>query len=142
MRPPTARTPSESGRYVLEQWDRGQQVILRANLDYYGEQPLMDRVVVVFMEEDASLAAAQSGQADVAYTAATLVDAANPAGYSVLNCASVDSRGISLPAIPAGATKQDAGQTYDAGNDVTCDVSLRRAINLGVDRASLIQKTC
>lgn len=131
--------PIGSGRYVLEQWDRGQQVILRANPDYYGEQPLMDRVVVVFMEEDASLAAAQSGQADVAYTAATLVDAANPAGYSVLNCASVDSRGISLPVIPAGATKQDAGQTYDAGNDVTCDVSLRRAINLGVDRASLIQ---
>ena len=30
----------------------------------------MERVVVVFMEEDASLAAAQSGQVDVAYTAA------------------------------------------------------------------------
>ncbi len=131
--------PIGSGRYMLEQWDRGQQVILRANPDYYGEQPLMERVVVVFMEEDASLAAAQSGQADIAYTAATLVDAANPTGYSVLNCASVDSRGISLPAIPSGASKDDGGQTYAAGNDVTCDEALRRAINLGVDRASLIE---
>lgn len=60
--------PIGSGRYMLEQWDRGQQVILRANPDYYGEKPLMDRVVVLFMEEDASLAAAQSGTADVAYT--------------------------------------------------------------------------
>ena len=58
--------PIGSGRYMLEQWDRGQQVILRANPDYYGEKPLMDRVVVLFMEEDASLAAAQSGTADVA----------------------------------------------------------------------------
>ena len=42
--------PIGSGRYMLEQWDRGQQVILRANPDYYGEKPLMDRVVVLFME--------------------------------------------------------------------------------------------
>lgn len=53
--------PIGSGRYMLEQWDRGQQVILRANPDYYGEKPLMDRVVVLFMEEDASLAARPVG---------------------------------------------------------------------------------
>ena len=29
--------PIGSGRYMLEQWDRGQQVILRANPDYYGD---------------------------------------------------------------------------------------------------------
>ena len=93
--------PIGSGRYMLEQWDRGQQVILRANPDYYGDAPLMDRVVVLFMEEDASLAAAQSGTADVAYTSAALAGAV-PAGYTLLNCASVDSRGISLPCNPAG----------------------------------------
>ncbi len=131
--------PIGSGRYVLEQWDRGQQVILTANPDYYGEAPLMQRVVVLFMEEDASLAAANAGQVDVAYTAATMVDAADPAGYAVLNCASVDSRGISLPAIAAGATKEDGGETYPAGNDVTADVALRRAVNRGVDRDALIQ---
>ncbi len=131
--------PIGSGRYMLEQWDRGQQVILTANPDYYGEAPLMQRVVVLFMEEDASLAAANAGQVDVAYTAATMVDAADPAGYEVLNCASVDSRGISLPAIAAGATKEDGGETYPAGNDVTADLALRRAVNLGVDREALIQ---
>lgn len=131
-------SPIGSGRYVLEQWDRGQQVVLRANPDYYGEAPLMERVVVVFMEEDASLAAANAGQVDVAYTAATLVDAAQPAGYGVLRCDSVDSRGISLPAVPAGAQRSDGGESYAAGNDVTCDVALRRAINQGVDRQRMI----
>ena len=66
--------PIGSGRYMLEQWDHGQQVILKANPDYYGDAPKIDRVVVVFMEEDASLAAARSGQVDVAYTVATYAD--------------------------------------------------------------------
>lgn len=40
--------PIGSGRYMLERWDKGQQVILAANPDYYGEAPKMQRVVVVF----------------------------------------------------------------------------------------------
>ena len=129
--------PVGSGRYVLEQWDRGQQAILRANPDYYGEAPLMERVVVVFMEEDASLAAAQSGQVDVAYTAASLAASA-PAGYDLLNCASVDSRGISLPAVEPGGVKEEAGVSYPAGNAVTSDVAVRRALNYGIDRQALV----
>ncbi|WP_337368649.1 ABC transporter substrate-binding protein [Senegalimassilia faecalis] len=129
--------PVGSGRYVLEQWDRGQQVILRANPDYYGEKPNIERVVVVFMEEDASLAAARSGQVDVAYTSATFASQ-QPAGYDLLNCASVDSRGISLPAVVPGGTKVQTGETYPTGNVVTQDVAVRRAINYGVDRQALI----
>ena len=130
--------PIGSGRYMLEQWDRGQQVILKANPDYYGDKPLMDRVVVLFMEEDASLAAAQSGLADVAYTSASLAGSV-PAGYTLLNCASVDSRGISLPCNPAGGTVESEGTTYEAGNNVTCDIAVRRALNYGIDRAQMIQ---
>ena len=129
--------PIGSGRYLLEQWDKGQQVILKANPDYYGDAPKMERVVVVFMEEDASLAAAQSGQVDVAYTAATFADN-QPMGYDLLNCKSVDSRGISLPSVPAGGTKKDEGGEYAAGNDVTCDLAVRQAINYGVDRERMI----
>ena len=33
--------PVGSGRYMLKQWDKGQQVILEANPDYYGEAPKM-----------------------------------------------------------------------------------------------------
>lgn len=131
--------PIGSGRYMLEQWDRGQQVILRANPDYYGEKPLMDRVVVLFMEEDASLAAAQSGTADVAYTSAALAGAV-PAGYTLLNCASVDSRGISLPCNPSGTDVTVEGDmVYAGGNDVTSDIAVRRALNYGIDRVRMIE---
>ncbi len=129
--------PIGSGRYMLEQWDQGQQIILKANPDYYGEAPLMDRVIVVFMEEDASLAAAQSGEVDVAYTAATKVDV-TPDNYELFVCKSVDSRGISLPTGEPGSTKQDGDAEYDAGNAVTHDVALRRAINYAVDREAMI----
>lgn len=130
--------PIGSGRYMLEQWDRGQQVILAANPDYYGEAPKIQRLVVLFMEEDASLAAASAGQVDIAYTSATLADAV-PAGYELLNCASVDSRGISLSTQSAGSEPIVEGDvTYEVGNDVTCDVAVRQAINYGVDRDQLI----
>ena len=132
--------PIGSGRYMLEQWDRGQQAILRANPDYYGDAPLMDRVVVVFMSEDAALAAALAGQVDIAYTSAVYADVV-PGGYSLLACGSVDSRGISLPSVAAGGTKETGGVTYPTGNDVTADVAVRRAINLAVDRETLIGNT-
>ena len=63
--------PVGSGRYILKQWDKGQQVILEANPDYYGEAPKMKQVTILFMEEDAAFLAAQSGQVDLAYTSAT-----------------------------------------------------------------------
>ncbi len=129
--------PIGSGRYMLEQWDRGQQVILKANPDYYGEAPKMERVVVVFMEEDAALAAVRAGQVDIAYTSATYSDQTSE-GYELFACETVDSRGISLPSIAAGQTKADGANEYPAGNDVTCDLAVRRAINYGVGRQAMI----
>lgn len=129
--------PIGSGRYMLEQWDRGQQVILKANPDYYGEAPKMERVVVVFMEEDAALAAVRAGQVDIAYTSATYSDQTSE-GYELFACETVDSRGVSLPSIAAGQTKADGANEYPAGNDVTCDLAVRRAINYGVDRQAMI----
>lgn len=130
--------PIGSGRYMLEQWDQGQQVILVANPTYYGSAPKIERVVVVFMAEDASLAAAKAGQVDVAYTSATFASQ-QPEGYDLLNCASVDSRGISLPTGAPGGTKVEQGDmAYATGNAVTSDIAVRRAINYGVNRQALI----
>ena len=125
--------PIGSGRYMLEQWDRGQQVILTANPDYYGEAPEMQRVVILFMEEDAAFLAAQAGQVDVAYTSATYSNE-TVEGYSLASYASVDNRGINLPAVPAGTDSEGRA----AGNDFTADVRVRRAINIGVDRQEMI----
>ena len=135
--PDYGQKPIGSGRYVLTQWDRGQQVILDANPSYYGEEPQIERVVVVFMEEDAALAAAKSGQVDMAYTSATLADQ-QVGGYTLESYDTVDSRGVQLPVVPAGAEREDGPNTYPAGNDVTCNLEVRQAANLAVDRQAIV----
>lgn len=58
----------------------------------------MERVIVVFMDEDAALAAVQKGDVDIAYTFATHADRTFD-GYELTAFKTVDSRGISLPCI-------------------------------------------
>ena len=127
--------PVGSGRYILKQWDRGQQVIFEANPDYYGEAPKMQKVTVLFMEEDAAFAAVMAGQADIAYTAASYSDQTVP-GYELLSFDTVDNRGFNLPAIPAGSVSAEG---VPLGNDFTSDVLVRRAINIGIDRDEMIE---
>lgn len=125
--------PVGSGRYILKQWDKGQQVILEANPDYYGEAPKMKQVTILFMEEDAAFLAAQSGQVDLAYTSATYSEE-EVGGYTLAAYESVDNRGLNLPAV--SETTDSEGRTL--GNDFTSDVLVRRAINIGVDRQEMI----
>lgn len=127
--------PIGSGRYKLAQWDRGQQVILEANPDYYGEAPKMKKVTILFMDEDGAYAAVRSGQVDLAYTAASYSDQTLP-GYQLLSFETVDNRGFNLPTVPAGETSESG---TPIGNDFTSDVRVRRAINLAINREEMIE---
>ncbi|NLI04932.1 MAG: ABC transporter substrate-binding protein, partial [Actinomycetaceae bacterium] len=129
--------PIGSGRYLLEQWDEGQQVIFTVNPDYYGEAPSMERVVVAFMDEDPNLAAARAGEIDVAYVYAPKADQTIE-GYQLVSYASVDSRGISLPTNPAGGTFNDGEKDYAAGHDVTSNLAIRQALNYAIDREGMV----
>lgn len=128
-------SPIGSGRYIMKQWDRGQQVIFEANPDYYGEAPKMKKVTILFMAEDAAYLAVQAGQVDLAYTSATYSDQ-SPAGYGLAAYDSVDNRGFSLPTVSAQG--YDGAEGTPMGNDLTCDVLVRRAINIGIDRQRMI----
>ena len=127
------QNPIGSGRYIMKQWDKGQQVIFEANPDYYGEEPKIKKLTVLFMEEDAAMAAAMSGQADVAHTAASYSDQEID-GYELLSVATVDNRGFNLPCTEP---EEKDGITY--GNSLTSDVKVRRAINLAIDREEMIK---
>lgn len=127
------QAPIGSGRYIMKQWDKGQQVIFEANPDYYGEAPKMKKVTVLFMEEDAALAAAMAGQVDVAHTAASYSDQIVD-GFRLMKVQTVDNRGFNLP---AAKPQEKDGITY--GNTFTADVNVRRAVNIGIDRDELIE---
>ena len=108
--------------------------IFEANPDYYGDAPKMKTVTVLFMDEDAAYAAALSGQVDLAYTSAAYSDQTVD-GFSLFDCKTVDNRGFNLPVIPAGETDENG---VALGNDFTSDVSVRRAINLAINREEMI----
>lgn len=131
--------PIGSGRYMLKQWDKGEQVILEANPDYYGEEPDIQKITVVFMDEEASYAAAQAGEVDVAYTQPNYTQKPIE-GYEITSFKTEDIRGISLPCEPEGSSYEDAsGQTMPSGDDVTSIRSIRQALSYAIDREALVE---
>ena len=129
--------PIGSGPYKLTQWDKGQQFILEANEDYYGEQPKIKKAVFLVQEEDARFVAAQAGEVDLALTSATLA-ATEIEGMKVVSVESVDNRGITFPMLPEeGKTTEDG---YKIGNNVTSDLAIRKAMSYGIDREQIIDE--
>jgi peptide/nickel transport system substrate-binding protein len=129
------QNPIGSGPYQFVQWDKGQQVILEANPDYYGDEPYFKKLTIVFMEADTAFAAAKSGQIDLAEIPASYANQ-EVDGMKIVALESIDARGISFPTQPdTGETSEDG---YAIGNDVTSDIAIRKALNIGIDRQTLV----
>lgn len=133
--PDYARNPIGSGPYRLVQWDEGQQLIVEANPEYYGEAPGIQRLVFLFVEEDAAFAAAKAGQSQVASIPPALA-VQSVDGMKLYDVTSVDNRGLMFPYQPASGQKTPAGNPI--GNDVTADLAIRQAVNFAVDRQALV----
>lgn len=128
------RQPIGSGRYILKQWERGKQAVFEANPDYYGEEIKIKKLTVLFLTEEESYEAVLAGQVDAAYTTASYADRETP-GYQLQEMVSVDTRGFNLPSVEE---KEEDGLII--GNDVTSDLAIRRAVNIGIDRQILVDE--
>ena len=127
-------SPIGSGPYKFVEWDPQEQIIFTANENYYGGAPAIKNVTVVFMSEDAALAAVRAGEVDVAYSSAALASAEIP-GYRIEALPSADNRGFTLPVLPdEGKTTSDGAPV---GNDVTCNLEIRQAVAYAIDRQEI-----
>ena len=123
--------PIGSGPYKFVEWKAQEQIIFAANEDYYGVAPAIKNVTVVFMSEDAALAAIQAGKVDVAYSTATL-GTTEVEGYHIEAITSADNRGFTLPIFPNEGKTTENGAPI--GNNVTCNIEIRQAIAYAIDR--------
>lgn len=130
-----SENPVGSGPYQLVQWDRGQQLIVQANPEYYDKKPFFQKLTFLFLNEDATFAAAQAGNVDVASIPAAFSKQQVP-GMQLQAVKTVDNRGIVFPYVKSGDFTESG---LPIGNDVTADPAIRRAINYAIDRQALIE---
>ncbi len=129
-----AEKPIGSGPFMFVQWDKGQQLIVEINPEYYGDKPFFKKITFLFMSEDLAFAAAKTGSVDIASIPHNFGTQA-VAGMRLEAFESVDNRGMMMPFVPAGE-KTSTGAAI--GNDVTSDPAIRKAINIAVDREALV----
>jgi peptide/nickel transport system substrate-binding protein len=129
-----SQKPIGSGPYKFVQWDKGQQLIVEANPQYYGPKPYFKKITFLYLSEEAAFAAAQAGNVDVAAIVPAVGKQAVP-GMRLVAVHSVDNRGIMFPCMKFGGTTKDG---LSIGNDVTADPAIRKAINTAIDRKALV----
>ncbi|MGL4732033.1 MAG: ABC transporter substrate-binding protein [Clostridium sp.] len=130
-----AQNPIGSGPYKLVQWDKDQQAIFEVNEHYAGEKPYFKKFTLLFLKEDAALAAAKAGEVDMI---SVLPNFANEKveGMKLMSFESNDVRGVSFPTVkPQGKNKVG----NEVGNEVTSDLAIRKAITMGLSREKIIQ---
>lgn len=132
-----SKKPIGSGPYKVVQYNDGQQVIMEYNPYWYGNKPQFKKLTFLLLAEDASLAAAKAGEADIVYVPPTFADQ-KVNGMTLRSYESIDSRGVMLPTVPSGGKGMTNGKEVNIGNDVTSDLAIRKALNIGLDRQKLL----
>lgn len=132
-----SKNPISSGPYKVVQYNDGQQIIMEYNPYWYGKKPQFKKLTFLLLAEDAALAAAKAGQADIVYVPPTFANQ-KVNGMTLRTYESIDSRGIMLPTQPGGGKGMTNGKEVNSGNDITSDLAIRKALNIGLDRQKLL----
>ncbi len=130
--------PIGTGPWKVVQYDAGQQLIVEANESYFEGAPEIKRVTFVDMDNEAAFSNAKSGQLDVVMVQPSYA-AESVAGMHMEKLETMDVRNISLPCREPGTFTNVNGEQVKVGNAVTSDVSVRKALAIGVDRRQIIE---
>ena len=129
-----ADNPIGSGPYKFVQWDKGQQVIVQANEYYYGDEPSIKKLTMVFMDDDAAYAAVKAGEVDIASIPGSFANE-KIEGKKLIELDSIETYGVAYAMEKPGKTTADGNPI---GNAVTSDPAVRKAITYAIDREELV----
>jgi peptide/nickel transport system substrate-binding protein len=130
------KNPIGSGPYKFVQWDKGQQIILERNNDYYGKKPYFKKLTLTYLQGEAALDAVLKGDADIAEIPPELTNRSLKDG-TLQTYKSVDPRGVSFPTAPNLGEKTSKG--LEIGNNITANLAIRKALNYGISRDEIIK---
>lgn len=127
--------PIGSGQYKLVEWDKEQQAILELNENYYGKKPYFKKITMLFLDKDTAFAAVKSRDVDIAEIE---ISHANQTvdGYKLVDLPAARAQGLSFPLQYNTGKKSLKGDPI--GNNVTADITIRKALNIGIDRKALL----
>ena len=125
--------PIGTGPWKVIQYDPNQQMIVAPNEHYYAGAPSIGRVTFVYMDSDAAISAARSGQLDVVMVSPNYASE-TVEGMTMHPLETMDIRMVSLPVIP-----QEDRDGVKYGNNVTSDIAVREALAIGIDRTTIIE---
>lgn len=129
--------PIGTGAWKVVQYDTNQQMILEANENYYDGVPVIKKVTLVYMEQEAAFAAAQSGQLDIVMVSASYADQ-KIQGMTLEAFETMDVRNVSLPVRKEETLTDANGNSVTVGNNVTSDFAVRKALSIGINRQNII----
>lgn len=130
--------PVGSGPYKFVQWNKGQQLILELNDKYYAKKPQFKKLTLIFALNEASFNAAKNREVDIVAVPISYANE-NISGMSMYLMDSLAVRGISLPVVNnTGRITEDGAHI---GNNITSDISIRKALNYGINRKKLAEET-
>lgn len=117
--------PIGTGPYLLADWRRGEKLTLKANPHYWDGAPQVTSLTfAVVKDDDVRATRLRSGDLDAAVLPPNLAAAFKDTdGKKTLTATSADYRGVTLP----------------SGNAVTGDPAVRRALDVAVDRDSMVR---
>ncbi len=130
--------PVGTGPWKVVQYDAEQQLIIEANEGYFEGAPEIKRVTFVDMDNEAAFSNARSGQLDVVMVQPSYA-AESVEGMHMEKLETMDVRNISLPCREPGTFTNANGEQVEVGNPVTSDVSVRKALAIGIDRQQIIE---
>lgn len=131
-------TPIGTGAWKVVQYDTEQQLIVEANEEYFDGVPEISRVTFVDMDNEAAFSNARSGQLDIVMVQPAYAKE-QVEGMYVEKLETMDVSNISLPCRKKQKVTAPDGEEVEVGNNVTSDLAVREALNIGISREQIIE---
>lgn len=117
--------PVGTGPYMLDTFEPGTKLVVKANPNYFGDKPVYDTITYSYVADSAGrVAALQAGQANIisAVPVAQARELSTTPGINIINVPGLQAFGIGM------------NQT----NAILRDVNVRKALNLAVDVDAIV----